>query len=707
MLFKNRFNYRTTVQLVENGYYDFVNWFDELSWYPLGRVVGGTVYPGIMVTAGLIHYAINALNFPIHIREVCVFLAPLFSAFTAVATYLLTTEFKDSSAGLLSALFIGIVPGYISRSVAGSYDNEGIAIFLLVFTFYLWIKALKLGSSFYGAMTALFYFWMVSAWGGYVFITNLIPLHVFTLILMGRFSTRIYVAYSSFYVIGTLSSMQIPFVGFQPTFTSEHMAALGIFGLVQIMAFCDLLRSHLSAQQFKTLFQSFIVGAFLVGFGLLVFLTMKGYVAPWTGRFYSLWDTGYAKKHIPIIASVSEHQPTAWPSFFFDLQFIIVVFPAGVYFCFRELRDEHIFVILYACTASYFAGVMVRLMLTLTPIVCSASAMAVSYLLDTYLKEYPAPPVIAAAAQPKKDKRGSDDKKQRSSSATKNSTTKVAGIWNPESKYAIMIPLAFMLSIFTWHCTYVTQSAYSSPSVVLSSQRRDGSMVIIDDFREAYFWLRQNTDEKTKVMSWWDYGYQITGMSNRTTIVDNNTWNNTHIATVGKAMSCAEEVSYPVMRKLDVDYVLVIFGGLIGYSGDDINKFLWMIRIGQGVYPNDITERDFFTASGEYAVDEKATKTMKNSLMYKMSYYRFTDLFQGGPARDHVRGANIPTTPIKLTTVEEAYSTENLIVRIYKVKKPDNIGRPLQVAAKFGKKRPRQKRGLKAASGTGGKKKKK
>ena len=67
-------------------------------------------------------------------------------------------------------------------------------------------------------------------------------------------------------------------------------------------------------------------------------------------------------------------------------------------------------------------------------------------------------------------------------------------------------------------------------------------------------------------------------------------------------MSCREEVSYEVMRKLDVDYVLVIFGGLIGYSGDDINKFLWMIRIGQGVYPNDIKESNFFTPRGEYKV---------------------------------------------------------------------------------------------------------
>ena len=78
------------------------------------------------------------------------------------------------------------------------------------------------------------------------------------------------------------------------------------------------------------------------------------------------------------------------------------------------------------------------------------------------------------------------------------------------------------------------------------------------------------------------------GMANRTTLVDNNTWNNSHIALVGKAMSSPEEKAYEIMRMLDVDYVLVIFGGMIGYSGDDINKFLWMVRIAQGEHPNDI-----------------------------------------------------------------------------------------------------------------------
>lgn len=87
-------------------------------------------------------------------------------------------------------------------------------------------------------------------------------------------------------------------------------------------------------------------------------------------------------------------------------------------------------------------------------------------------------------------------------------------------------------------------------------------------------------------------------------------------------MSSSEEVAYPILRKHDVDYVLIIFGGLIGYSGDDINKFLWMVRIAQGVWPDEIQEPNYFTTKGEYKVDEGASTTMKNSLMYKMSYYR-------------------------------------------------------------------------------------
>jgi len=43
ILIFSRFNYRSTHYMVKHGFYNFLNWFDERAWYPLGRIVGGTV----------------------------------------------------------------------------------------------------------------------------------------------------------------------------------------------------------------------------------------------------------------------------------------------------------------------------------------------------------------------------------------------------------------------------------------------------------------------------------------------------------------------------------------------------------------------------------------------------------------------------------------------------------------------------------------
>lgn len=78
----------------------------------------------------------------------------------------------------------------------------------------------------------------------------------------------------------------------------------------------------------------------------------------------------------------------------------------GLWYTIKNINDERVFsknnslslqtvipnksivisVVLYAVSAVYFAGVMVRLMLTLTPVVCVLSAIAFSKLLELYLK---------------------------------------------------------------------------------------------------------------------------------------------------------------------------------------------------------------------------------------------------------------------------------------------------------------------------------
>jgi dolichyl-diphosphooligosaccharide--protein glycosyltransferase len=189
----------------------------------------------------------------------------------------------------------------------------------------------------------------------------------------------------------------------------------------------------------------------------------------------------------------------------------------------------------------------------------------------------------------------------------------------------ILLGSAVLLIMFSYHATYVSSMAYSSPSIVIDAGRTgDGRRVMYDDYREAYFWLRQNTHPDSKILSWWDYGYQMSAMANRTVLVDNNTWNNTHIATVGRALATTEEEAYPILESLDVDYVLVIFGGLTGYSSDDINKFLWPVRIGSGVYPNDMpAERDFYSSQGQFDVGPGGSTALLNCVAYKLCYYRF------------------------------------------------------------------------------------
>lgn len=647
------FNFRTTKYLASEGFLEFLDWFDDRAWYPLGRIIGGTIYPGLMYTAALVYWVLNLLNISINVRNTCVFLAPIFAANTAIASFLLTKEVtKRSSAGLMAAAFAGIVPSYISRSVGGSYDNEGVAIFALVFTFYLWIKAVHTGSMFWSASCALAYFYMVAAWGGYVFIINMIPIYVLVMLGAGRYSPRLYIAYSTFYTLGSLMAMQVPFVGFNVIKQAECAGSHGVFVLLQVYVLVNWLRNYISAASFRRLVLVG-AGAVVVGFaGVLLVLQLLGKVQ-WTGRSLTLLDPTYASKYIPIIASVSEHQPTTWTSYFFDLHVLVPFAPVGLYFLFANITDGGIFVILYGTVAWYFAGVMVRLMLTLAPIACILGAIGISSTLRKFMGLLKRPSHFVAA------KHGAQD------------------VPVPIALSVIGGLLLLLLS-YTFHATYVSSMAYSSPSIVIEAGRtHTGERVNFDDYREAYFWLRQNTAADAKILAWWDYGYQMSAMANRTVIVDNNTWNNTHIATVGRALASTEEEAYPIMQSLDVDYVLVIFGGLTGYSSDDINKFLWPVRIGSGVFPDDMpAERDFYSAAGSFDIGAGGSKTLHNCLAYKLCYYRFGEVmtdYQRPPGFDRARNTEVGVKNIQLTHMEEAFTSEHWIVRIFKVKKQPNV----------------------------------
>merc|ERR1712159_530334 len=99
------FNYRVTQLASKKGLDAFWNFFDERTWYPLGRVVGGTIYPGLTLTATWLYWVVQHVFklWPIQVKDVCVMIGPLFSSFTALATYGMVREVRSRGAGLLAA----------------------------------------------------------------------------------------------------------------------------------------------------------------------------------------------------------------------------------------------------------------------------------------------------------------------------------------------------------------------------------------------------------------------------------------------------------------------------------------------------------------------------------------------------------------------------------------------------------------------------
>jgi dolichyl-diphosphooligosaccharide--protein glycosyltransferase len=155
----------------------------------------------------------------------------------------------------------------------------------------------------------------------------------------------------------------------------------------------------------------------------------------------------------------------------------------------------------------------------------------------------------------------------------------------------------------------------SQPSIMFKGQLRDGSTILVRDYVDAYEWLKTQTPEDARVMAWWDYGYQITGIGNRTSIADGNTWNHEHIANLARMLTSDEEKAHKVIRHL-ADYVLVWAGG----GGDDMAKSPHLFRIGASIGSGRSKAVDMNKITSTFGVDKhgRPTPKMAASLLFKL-----------------------------------------------------------------------------------------
>lgn len=723
------FNFRATQYLADHGMEKFFKWYDYRSWYPLGRPVGTTIYPGMQVLSVSVWKILNMISIPVSLNDVCCFV-PCWGGVTAsLLVGLLTRECTDSTnSGIVAAGVMSIIPAHLMRSVGGGYDNESVAVSALCLTFFLWCRSLRTPKSWpFGILTGLAYFFMVAAWGGYIFVINMIGVHAAVLIGLGHYSTSLYRAYTLFFVIGTAGAIQVPVVGWTPLRSLEQICPLILFFGFQLLEFCAIIRRKKKLGFFKfnllRLFVFGIAGVFLAV--ITSILLPMGYFGPLSARIRGLF-VKHTRTGNPLVDSVAEHQPANANAYNHYLQDTYKIAPLG--FCIlliphilhpiysaisclcKKNRTEEVrtgrvlssyFLLLYAVISYYFSNKMARLIILLGPITSALTGVVFGILLDWSEAQFFD---ISKKELYKENKHveniekeetkedtgdkttGSHNKQNESNSSKKNDKNKKGkenkksqppqkteekNQWRTPAKLVIylykvclmvwnnflirlvrkLVTIAFLYGTFMFardfnsYCQTKRESM-SQPSIMFKGKLHSGEEIIVDDYRAAYWWLRDNTPEDSRVMAWWDYGYQIAGIGNRTTIADGNTWNHEHIALLGRCLTSPEKRAHRIIRHL-ADYVLVWTGG----GGDDLAKSPHMARIGNSVFddicPNDPTCRRF-----GFDRQRNPTPMMAASLLYRLH-------------SSQIR----PGVTVDPNRFREVYQSKYGKVRIYKVLK--------------------------------------
>jgi hypothetical protein len=418
------FNFRATQYLVDHGWREFFTWYDHESWYPLGRPVGTTIYPGMQFTAAGIFRALNAMGFDVSLNDVCVFIPAGFAVTATLFTALIAREAAvgkhKATAFAITAAIMAILPAHIMRSVAGGYDNESVAVTAIVATFFWWIRSLRTEQSWpFAFAAALSYGYMVAAWGGYTFVLNMVGVHAAALFLAGRFTWNLYIAYSVFYLVGTGLAVHVPVVGWTPLRSMEQMGPLFVLGLAQLAAALHAKKRVLGERDYA----AFRKRAALLGaagaLAALVSLDASGLVGGLSARVRGLF-VPHTHTGNPLVDSVAEHQATRGDVYWQYFDAVILFAPAGAAACaaFRP-SPARTFVALYFLIAGYFSAKMMRLVLLLGPASAAAAGVALGGVVDWVAGEAAALARVADAGPGGASKKGiADEKKETPTNAS-------------------------------------------------------------------------------------------------------------------------------------------------------------------------------------------------------------------------------------------------------------------------------------------------
>jgi len=521
------FWYRISEYIAKNGYGSYFTWHDTLSWYPQGRDIALSSYPGNPFSAVFLYQLLNAIQIKVSLFSVAMYFPVFMTIVVCVVAYFFGKDFGGKAVGIFTALFMAISPSYLSRTVAGFFDTENIGIFGIVATSFFFLRSIRKENSLqksviYAVASGLTMGYAFASWGAARYISSLLLLYIGVMLVLGKVERRHIISYSITMILGFLIAIPIPRLGVSYVMNIENLAAIGAIGL--LVAY-EAIKTKLPESKARLATVCLVV----LGVAAIIILPYFGIGNPITGKFAKVLNP--FEDASDLYTSIGENKVSSWDVFFSDFGITIMLATLGAYLILKEGGEDRHYVLLFFLTSVYFTGTVVRLSLVLAFPASLLAAYALVKIVESFR------PAIMRTEETRS--------KRRKAQAF------------VVSKGLSIIFIVLLVGSLVPHALNASATATSPGPIVYS-----GVPVLINgsyaqDWIKSLAWLKANTAEDSIICAWWDYGYWIETMANRTTLVDGSTMNRTQIVNIANMMMLPKNESLPLMQKYGVDYVVV------------------------------------------------------------------------------------------------------------------------------------------------------
>jgi dolichyl-diphosphooligosaccharide--protein glycosyltransferase len=574
------FDYRATKYIIDNGLEAYLKWHDNMSWYPDGRDIPRTSQVGLHVTAAYLYKIFGGNS---SVLDFTIILPVIVGSLTTIVVFALVRSLGGTTAGLFSALLIAFTPALIQRGNLGWFKSEPLGLFLALLALYLLISATKhrpniaivkaiAGGLLLGLANA--------SWGGIQYFSIPISLFFFAVTFL-RNDIKVPLIVAIVFTAATIFAAGLsPRPGLSFVFGLPGIALIG--GTIFLIA-SSVVRKFSSSNTFLRN-NWILIGAF---FAIAIGIVISGSFHGSSFRYLNAVNPFLSSQN-PLVESVAEHFTPTLVEYFTDYSILLMFAGFGALMAFRRRNDISIFALIIGITGVYVSATFARLLVF--------SSIGIILLAGIGLYEITRTVINYKATEP-------SHKRKR-----KTEVEKTSQMDRPiKIVYAVIVVVLVSIPVIDNGILYPQNSNWLSSADIPPSIANGGTgfRIKTNDWINALDWIAANTSSNSVVASWWDYGYWITTLANRTSLADNATINQTRIATIAKMFMDQTENGLKIAKDLKSDYIVVYIVGqrfsginsselyVLGNGGDESKK-QWFIRIG-GFDENRYLEQDGFT----------------------------------------------------------------------------------------------------------------